>query len=332
MAVGLLIYGVLKQVMGIIDSSINQLIDAGTAQIAGGGFIGSGVRLQGGKSGVLTIQPGEYKTVPVTGAQLREAIVEKTLPNVSPVSFQLLEMIMGAAQSIAGAKDVMTGEASNNGQVGTTLALIEQGLQVFNATAKRVFRSLKEEFVLMKDKIETYGGDQARQDYAEILDDPDADFDADMKAQDFDIRPVSDPSSVTRMQKLAKAQFVMGTIPILASVGGDPREALRRTYEAVDAEDIDKLLPPPKPQQPPPPDPVEQAKAEELAAKARNLDAKTISEKAKTAEIGVKAQHIEVQTVREAQLAHKEQYEADRDAIIHGSQVAFGALGMGSKK
>lgn len=252
----------LEQCGDIIDTAINQLMDAGHAQTAGGGFIGSGVRLQSrGSSSTIRMAPGEYKTVDVPGNALREAIVERTHPNVSPVTFQVLDLILGVAKDISGAKDVITGDASNNGQVGTTLALIEQGLQVFNATAKRTFRSLKEEFTLLKENIRKYGGDRAVEDYLNVLDDPEADFEADMTSRDMDIRPVSDPSSVTRMQKMAKSQFVMSTMEPLAMVGGDPREALRRAYEAADVEDIDKLLPPPKPQQPAPPSPVDEAKA-----------------------------------------------------------------------
>jgi chaperonin GroES len=239
----------LAQLGGVIDTAMNQLMDAGTAQTAGGGFIGSGVRLQTrGNRGVIRLAPGEYKTVDVTGDQLRNNIVERTLPNVSPVTFQVLDLVLGAAKSIAGAKDVITGEASNNGQVGTTLALIEQGLQVFNATAKRTFRSLKDEFQLLYDNVARYGGERAAQDYSDVLDDPEADFEADF-AENYDIRPVSDPAAITRMQKMARAQFTMGTIPVLSGVGGDAREALRRVYEAVDMEDIEKLLPAPQPQQ-----------------------------------------------------------------------------------
>lgn len=258
----------LKQLGDVIDTAINQLIDAGHAQTAGGGFIASGVRLQArGGGSVVSFRPGEYKTVDVPGNVLREAIVERTLPNVSPTTFQVLDLILGAARDISGAKDVITGEASNNGQVGTTLALIEQGLQVFNATAKRTFRSLKDEYTLLFALVGKHGGDGAAQDYQEVLDDPDADFAADFATRNMDIRPVSDPSSVTRMQKMAKSQYIIGTIPTLAGVGGDVREALRRGYEAADIEDIDKLLPPPVPQPPAPEDPRIEANVKALEAR-----------------------------------------------------------------
>lgn len=238
----------LDQYSSVINTLINQMLDAGHAATAGGGFIASGLRIQGqGQSSTLRFRPGEYKSVSVTGDQLRNGIVDRTLPQVSPVSFNLLDLMLGAAKDIASIKDVLSGDASNQGQVGTTLALIEQGLQVFTAIYKRVYRGLKGEFTLLFANIGKYADDRTVAEYMELLDDPAANFVQDFNAQDMDIRPVSDPSSVTKMQKMARAQFLMGTIDVLSTVGGDPKEALRRVYEAGDVEDIEKLLPPPNP-------------------------------------------------------------------------------------
>jgi hypothetical protein len=66
----------LKRIGAVIDTCINQMIDAGNAKVAGGGFIASGLRLQGraGRS-VVKFAPGEYKTVEarptISGKRLR---------------------------------------------------------------------------------------------------------------------------------------------------------------------------------------------------------------------------------------------------------------------
>jgi len=263
----------LKKLNATIDTSINQLMDAGTAQTAGGGFIGAGVRLQGrGNRGIVRMAPGEYKVVDVAADTLRNGIYERTLPNVSPVTFQVLDFVLGFAREISGVKDVLTGEAANTAPVGSTLALIEQGLQVFNATAKRFFRAAKDEYQLIYDNLRLYGGEVVAEDYTTVLDDPDANFVADFNAKDMDIRPVSDPASVTHMQKMARAAYIQQSIPLLMQVGGDPREALRRGYEAADIEDIDKLLPPPTPPQP---NPVMMAEVELKTADAGKKKAET---------------------------------------------------------
>ena len=310
----------LKRLGDGIDTMLNQLIDAGTAQTAGGGFIGNGVRLQArGGGGVIRFQPGEYKTVDATGEDLRKNIVERTLPNVSPVTYQLLELILGAARDIAGIKDVMTGEASNQGQVGTTLALIEQGLQVFNATAKRLFRALKAEFGLLSDNIFRFGGEAAARDYAETVDDEEADFAADFSPEGLDIRPVSDPASITRMQKMAKAQFLIGQLPLIQSVGGDAREVVRRVLEAVDEEDIDKILP-----APPPPDPrQEQLGMEQIMQQIRGLAAKAGKDEAG-------ADALMARALRDAAEAAQRRFELSKDAGEHGVELGQAAAQMGS--
>lgn len=283
----------LKQLGDIIDTAINQMVDAGTAQAAGGGFIASGVRLQArGGGSTVRFTPGTYQTVDVPGAMLRDAIVERTLPTVSPVTFQVLDLILGAARDISGAKDVLTGEASNQGQVGTTLALIEQGLQVFNAVYKRIFRALKAEFALIYENLAKYGGEEAARDYAEVMDDEKADFATDFNSKDLDIRPVSDPASVTRMQKAARAQFLMSTAGI---PGANPPAILKRVYEAFDVENPEELIIPPTPPEPNPKDiaAAEKMKAEipVLGAKAALTAAQTEQQKFETMRDGFAAGH-----------------------------------------
>lgn len=271
----------LAQLGGVIDTTINLMIDAGHAQVAGGGFISSGLRLQGsGQTNTLRWRPGEFKVVSASAGALRDAIWERTVPQPSLILFELLGLILGAAKDVAAIKDVTSGDASNNGQVGTTLALIEQGLQVFTAIYKRVYRGLKSEFKVLFDNIARYGGEKAAEDYANVLDDSTADFAGDFNVADMDIRPVSDPNSVTRLQKMAKAQFLLQTGK------GDPmvdqRELMMRVYEAADVEDIEKLLPPPVQSGP---DPMMVAQVNKLGSEIEKNEADAEYSRAKTEEV-----------------------------------------------
>jgi chaperonin GroES len=162
----------LTPLMAVINTTINMQIDAGHAQVAGGGFIGAEVRLQGaGKGGgTLRFQPGEYKTVTASGEDIRKAIYERTFPAPSDVLFKLLGLLMEAAKDIASVNDAITGDAARTAPVGTTLALIEQGQQVFNGIYKRIYRALREEFRLFADCIAKYGGKEAAAEYARFCD------------------------------------------------------------------------------------------------------------------------------------------------------------------
>lgn len=252
----------LAPISSVINTGINQLIDAGHAEIAGGGFLASGVRLQGaGQNSALRWKPGEYKTVNVPGSVLKDAIVDRTMPKPSTVTFQMLEMMLAAAKDIASVKDVLTGDTPSTAPVGTTLAVIEQGLQVFTSIYKRIYRSLRDEFRLLYECERRYGDED---EYREVLDDPNADMRADFDDEGRDIIPVSDPAAVTKMQSIAKAQILM-------SVKDDPRvnggEVLRRFFEAADIDNPEALIAPP-----PPPNPVLMAKAEgEKAGAAKDM-------------------------------------------------------------
>lgn len=224
----------LDQISDVVNTSINELIDAGHAAVAGGGFISSGLRLQGnGQTNVMRWRPGEYKVVNHPDPQ--KAIWERTFPQPSPVVFQLLDMMLGAAKDITSTKDVVTGEAPTNAPVGTTLAMIEQGLQVFVAIYKRVYRSLKGEFKMLYDCIANYGDPE---DYANVLDDPAANFAEDFGQEGKDIVPVSDPSAATKMQSMAKAQMLLG----LTGKGLNDQEIYLRALTAFDIDDPEELV------------------------------------------------------------------------------------------
>lgn len=220
----------------IINTILNQLLDAASSQNAGGGFIGQGASLKGG---VLEFAPGEWKLVNVPGGSLRENIVERPTPEPSAVLFQLLGVMIDAGKEVASIRDALSGEVQKNQPATTTLAIIEQGLQVFSSIYKRIYRALGKELALIYQLNGAYLPDQA---YFRVMDTQNAIARQDYAAGDFDVMPVADPSVTTSGQRLAKAQFLGGFI-------GDPeinqREIRLRMLQAAEIEDIERLMPQP---------------------------------------------------------------------------------------
>lgn len=231
----------LESITDSVDASMNQLIDAGTAEIAGGGFIGSGVRLQGsGQGGSIFFRPGEYQTVSTQGPDLRNAVWERTVPHPSAVTMSLLEMLLAAAKDIASIKDVITGEAPSTAPVGTTLALQNQALQVFSSIYKRICRGFKDEFKLMYLCLKRWATDKDRKEYNELTG---GDFDADFSGDGTDIQPVADPTVVTKMQKVSRMQTLLqlAESPIGMAAGmTQPGPAQALVLDAMDTLDIDR--------------------------------------------------------------------------------------------
>jgi chaperonin GroES len=230
----------LREHNDIINTIINQLLDAATDQNAGGGFIGKGVGLKGGS---LSFDPGEWKMINADGNDLRSNIVPRITSQPSPTLFQLLGVMIEAGKELASIRDALTGEVAANQPATTTLAIIEQGLQVFSSIYKRIYRALGKELKLIYQLNSAYLGDEA---YYYVLDDQKAIAREDYKIGDHDVMPVADPSITTSGQKLARAQF-LGTF--LGQPDVNNQEIRRRMMDAADIEDIDKILPEPGPEQ-----------------------------------------------------------------------------------
>ena len=239
----------LGDISSAINTSFNQLFDAGHYASLGGGFIGAEFRLKGGAK---RMRPGEWAMVNAKGADVRSAIVPMTFPGPDATMFQMLGLLIDAGKEISSTADVLTGETARTQTATTTMALIEQGLKVFTAAYKRIFRSMKREYKLFAE-INAATLDPAK--YNAFLDDVQQGEDGqlmpvqhdprqDFGAADMDIQPVSDPNSVTKMQEMAKAQLVME----MAEKGmADPAEAAKRIFEAASVHDADALIPKPDP-------------------------------------------------------------------------------------
>jgi len=187
-----------------INSTINQMVDAGTLQNTGGGFIGSGLRI---KSGNKDFRLGEYKPVDSMGGSIRDNIVPMNWPGPSPVLFSLLGMLIEAAKDITSVKDVMTGDAGPSNEAATrTLARIEQGMKVFSSIYKRIYRSLRLEYRKLFRLNGLYLNPET---YFTLLDEPEAVGPEDYDASDLDIAPAADPAMVSDMQRMALAEFKM---------------------------------------------------------------------------------------------------------------------------
>jgi chaperonin GroES len=186
-----------------VNTALNQMFDAGTLQNAGGGFVGSGLSIN---TGAVRFQVGEYKPVNTMGGNIRDNVFPIPFPGPSQGLMALLEFLVNAGERIAAVKDIMTGDMPGDNTSGiTTLAVIEQGLQVFSSIYKRVYRSLGYEFrklyrlnrIYLPRETEFKSGDQwfkiTRADYE----------------RGAGVEPVSDPRMVTDMQRLGRAQFLL---------------------------------------------------------------------------------------------------------------------------
>ena len=288
----------LETLSDTIDSTLNQLMDAGHLQNSGGGFIGSGVQL---KRSHIRTRPGKYDVVKAPGGNIRNAIVNHEHPGPSQTLYALLGMLIESAERLASIQDITVDAMTAQMPATTVLALIEQGQKVHTAIYKRIFRALKSEFRKLREINKVHLSDQ---EYFRLMDDEQAVARTDYEDEDLDVIPISDPNMTSDTQKLARAQ-------VIAEGSQNPSwgplhnqyEAAHRYYTAASIEDIDELI-----QEPPEPDPEMQAKTDELTARGAE---------AEVAKLEGEAQKNQAEAA--AKIADAQGKEADRE--IKGAEI-----------
>lgn len=237
----------LKDIGESINGTLNQMLDAGHLANTQGGLVSAALGL---REKSIRLQPGEWKTVN-TSAKMGDAVLPITYPGPSPVLFNLLGLLIESGREVANIKDVLTGEQNSTAPATTTLALIEQGMQMFNAIYKRVHRAVKRELEM---HAEINAKHMEPQEYASFFDEPEPvqgqapvviDPKADFNLRDMDIMPISDPQIASRTQELARANFLRewaAENPL-----ANQPEVNKRILEAAQIEDVDKLISVPQP-------------------------------------------------------------------------------------
>lgn len=230
----------LDDITAAIDATLNQMLDAGALQNAQGGFIGSGINM---RSGDIRVRLGEWKRVDVTGGTLRDNIMPLNLPGPSAVLFNLLELLIGAADKITSSSDALTGTSTGTEQPTTLLARIEQATKVITGIFKRIHRSFGQELRILFNLNRDFLDEKT---YFALTDQPGEIGRADYQEKDVDVIPVSDPTMINDAQRAMKAQALLqfNNDPLTNQV-----EVRRRYFEGTGQNNIDELMkvPPPQP-------------------------------------------------------------------------------------
>lgn len=230
-----------------INTTTNQLLDAGTDQNAGGGFLAGGIAIGKGKGGGdIKFKPREWKVVTHSGSKLKDNLIARPTSEPSSVLFSLLGFMVEAGEKLSSIESPMMGEEQPaNTPASLGFLLVERGLKVFSGVYKRCHRSLKAELRKLYRLNRIFLENEV---YFNILDTPKAVKRKDYAENDADIRPVSDPTEFSDTQKLIKGQTLMSMI----GQGFNDMVIKKRYLEALQIPDTEELLKDPTP---PPVDP-----------------------------------------------------------------------------
>jgi chaperonin GroES len=244
------------RLLGPINEScntiINQLVDAGSLSNLQAGFIGKGLKIKMGES---RFNPGEWKAVNATGDDIKKQIFPLPVREPSDVLFKLLDLLLKSGKELASVAEIFVGKMpGQNTPATTTMATIEQGMKVFTAVYKRVYRSLTKEFRKLYRLNKRYLNPQ---EYIQVLDMETGQ--EDYQGPEDDIIPGADPTAVSNQEKQARVQALM---QILQLGTLDPMAVTKAYLDAFEIVTPEQYIKQPSP---PPPDP----KQEEMKLKSQ---------------------------------------------------------------
>ena len=306
-----------------VNTIVNQLIDAGTMSVTGGGFLGRGVKIKGGD---YSFKPHEWKRVDSTGDDLRANIFPLPIRDPNGVSFQLLQLLINYGERIAGATDIMTGVSpGQNTPAETSRNTMEQGMKVFNGIYKRTWRAMKEEFQKLYRLNQLYLPSEPvefeyNNELSFVLPD---DYSMDMKL----VKPAADPNVVSDSQRQMQAQAVL---QLATSTGGfNMYEVQKRYLDALKVSAIDQILPDPKGPNAIKPGPSEKMQIEKMKNDERQMNHQL------RFKLGIAKlmQEAELQQAKITELQAKAVLELEQaDGVKSGHAIAMLEAQIGAKR
>lgn len=183
------------------SGAVRALLDSAAMASLQGGFKAK----TAGKIGEVELSPGVWREVDMEAEELAKSFYTPPFKEPSRALFQLLQLLVDSARQFASITEAMTGDASNTGPVGTTVALIEQSMQVFSGIHTRMHSAAKDEYEILSALIYEFG----EESYPYSIEGESGE----VKREDFnpetvDVLPVSDPNITSTTQKIALAQSI----------------------------------------------------------------------------------------------------------------------------
>ena len=164
------------------------------------------LKLKGGPGGqTINLQPTEV--VEMEGGALVDDVRKLAMPMPfnppSAVLFQLLGFLVDAGKGVVQTSFEKLSDTNPNQPVGTTMALIEQGLVVFSSIHSRLHNSMTRVFKILHRINSAYLTEEDLKAFDSGIEVKPEDFDG-----PFDVVPVSDPAIFSEAQRFAQVQAV----------------------------------------------------------------------------------------------------------------------------
>lgn len=214
----------------LINTTTNQLIDAGTLANVPGGLTSQEFR---NHKKPLRIKPGEFANVAVPAQVLAQGLQYWQFKGPDPQLSGLNEGVKAEANELAASVNLQDAIAPN-APAATTLGILQEKLVPTTALLKRLQRSMSQEFRIMAELNFRYTDPQT---YLQVVDEQ-ADYRADYETASQDIQLTASASMTNQAQKMQTASVLSSEIPNIIQAGGDIRPIISFMFEGIGADDL----------------------------------------------------------------------------------------------
>jgi len=200
------------------------------------------LKLKGGPGGqTINLQPTEI--IELEGGAMIDDVRKIAMPMPfnppSPTLFQLLGFLVEAGKGVVQTSFEKLSDTNTAQPVGTTMALIEQGMVVFSSIHSRLHGSMARCLKILHRINSAYLTEEDIKAQESGLDINPADFDGPL-----DVIPVSDPSIFSDTQRFAQTQAILQRAAMLPQMY-DTRKVEERFLRDMKVPDADVLQPKP---------------------------------------------------------------------------------------
>lgn len=306
----------------MINSIINQMIDAGTLQNCGGGMVSDDLDIFGKDEqvGRIILSPGEYVVAHDKGAgnRIQDKIMPFNHPGPSTALFDLLDLIINSGERLGMSVEVLSGEQTTANEPATsTLAKIDQATKTLVAVRERLFVSLREEFRKIQRMNRKHLEDM---DYNRLLDDEVYQIaKEDFQDKDLDVIPVANPADVTDAQMVMKAVALREFLQVRITTQQEWDAGLLY-LKSLQIEEAEKYLPTPEQMSAPSPEVIEKQneyamEQSKLYLDEMRLELDKVLGKAQVLERRAKSINLLADAEAKEVGSQMDEYRADIDAI-----------------
>ena len=172
----------------------------------------------------------------ITGDDIRKLVMPVPFNPPSNVLLELLGVLTEAGRGMVQTTFEKLGEQSTQLPVGTTLALIEEGMTVFSAIHLRLFKAMNQVVDILNRINRMYlDEDEVKDNYGEVI----------ARRKDFDppydVLPVTDPEIFSDVQRMAQLQVVADRAAQMPEIYNQ-KAVERRILERTKIPNADELL------------------------------------------------------------------------------------------